>query len=406
MSDTDYQNPDCYKDMEVPYYDPNCKAYKHVGKYTELQIGPARSQMHTFPLPKWTNETKGEYQWTEWFKGNQLNATLMHSNDYAVPLKTVQNWMDSTTNGIPDETIKSTDAWLKEMSSVTPKPEEMLFKGTEWGGLHQKLTGKPLAVGCPFELMNTSKTRPWIELIETGVFSKHSLEAVPQSFLVADPWVELLEKSVLKKKSWLTYLYLGTAILERGEIEKATDYFTKSMEMRPSVHAARALAVSAPDSETARAFFLQAWDIYKLSEKTEDMVHLGTNLAMELAIWLTYKELWTDLKLLFEDQDLTADMRSKDRVLHAQTSLALEENDPALAQSIIKSHCFPTYGGDRMKLIELWERSFMMQEEAIKGRNLTYYEQVLVRRRIGCMGDASDSQNSCNRGPPNIGYPY
>eukprot|EP00040_Diaphanoeca_grandis_P023668 m.129101 g.129101 ORF g.129101 m.129101 type:complete len:792 (+) comp29375_c0_seq12:86-2461(+) len=405
MSDSDYQNPKCYNDMEVPHYDPYCKDYEHVGKYTELQIGPARSQMHTFPLPKWTNETKGEYQWTEWFKGYQANASLMHSGDYNVPLTHVLNWMDGV-DGIPAETIKSTDAWLKEMSSVAPKPEEILFKGTEWGGLHEKLTGKPLAAGCPFEFMNTSKTRPWIELLETGRFSTKTHSSVPESFLVADAWLSLLKRSLAKEATWLTYLYIGTALLERGEVDGSTDALTKSMSMKPSIHAARALAVSAPDDETARAYFLEAWSVYKLSEKTEETIRLGTNLASELTIWLTYKELWTDLKQLFGDIDLTADMRVKDRVLHARIALAIEEDEPDVAQAIIKGHCFPTYGGDRNKLIALWEQSFMMQEEKKQGRPLTYFEQVLVRRRIGCIGDGSYYPNKCNRGPPNIGYAY
>jgi len=38
MSASDYQNPECYKDMEVPHYDPHCEHYKHEGRYT----GPSR----------------------------------------------------------------------------------------------------------------------------------------------------------------------------------------------------------------------------------------------------------------------------------------------------------------------------------------------------------------------------
>ena len=34
--------------------------------------------------------------------------------------------------------------------------------------------------------------------------------------------------------------------------------------------------------------------------------------------------------------------------------------------------------------------------------------QVLVRKRIGCLGDSSSGGGGfhCNRGPPNIGYRY
>jgi hypothetical protein len=41
-------------------------------RYTELQVGPAASQMHTFPIGPSTADTLSEYQWTEWFKAWQV----------------------------------------------------------------------------------------------------------------------------------------------------------------------------------------------------------------------------------------------------------------------------------------------------------------------------------------------
>ena len=69
-------------------------------------------------------------------------------------------------------------------------------------------------------------------------------------------------------------------------------------------------------------------------------------------------------------------MLKKDRVLHAQAALHLQQGDPAAAQAIIRSNCFPTYGSDRGRLIAMWETSHMMQEEKTKGRPLTLFEQV------------------------------
>lgn len=37
---------------------------KRQGDYTELQVGPAPTQMQTFPVP-----SNSVTQWTEWFKG-------------------------------------------------------------------------------------------------------------------------------------------------------------------------------------------------------------------------------------------------------------------------------------------------------------------------------------------------
>ena len=330
------------------------------------------------------------------------NVSKMQSANYAIPLMHVKDWMDSPTEGISASTIQTTDEWLEQMSSITPKPEHMLYQGTPWGGLHVKLNGgKQLAPGCPFNAsVVTAATRPWVELIESGTFSEDTLAAVPQSFEVAPQWVALVKASLEKgPPTWLHYLYLGTAELERGNQHPSAVYFAKSIALKPNVHAARALAVSAPDIDTARTHFLEAWEIYKLSEKTKDMVHLGTNLAMELTLWLGYQQMWEDLKNVMEDPALTEEMRSKDRVMHARAMLAIEEKDFKTAQKIILGSCFATYGGDRTKLVEIWETSHYQQKEAELGRSLTYFEKVQVRRHIGCIGDGSFQQSSCNRGP-------
>ena len=65
-------------------YDPWCAAYEHKGRYTELQVGPARTQMHTFPVGGQTS-----YEWTEWFKGWQADATKMQDQDYSTPVREV-----------------------------------------------------------------------------------------------------------------------------------------------------------------------------------------------------------------------------------------------------------------------------------------------------------------------------
>ena len=55
----------------------------------------------------------------------------------------------------------------------------------------------------------------------------------------------------------------------------------------------------------AAAWFSQAWSTYVLSEKTGDMTHLGTNLAMEYSIWLTYQARWPELAELLGSEHMT-----------------------------------------------------------------------------------------------------
>jgi len=47
---------------------------KRQGDYTELQVGPAPTQMQNFPVPKLSSQ-----QWTEWFKG-ELSLFIIFCN--------------------------------------------------------------------------------------------------------------------------------------------------------------------------------------------------------------------------------------------------------------------------------------------------------------------------------------
>ena len=110
-------------------------------------------------------------------------------------------------------------------------------------------------------------------------------------------------------------------------------------------------------------------------------------------------------------------------MLHAQAALAVHDGDTKTAKDILTGNCFPTYGNDRVKLINLWLECFLKEEQKKKGRNLTLLETVHVRRRLGCDGDMSSVEHatasrfnadgtfvsepsSCTNGPPNLGYPY
>eukprot|EP00966_Prymnesium_polylepis_P319865 7376289-Prymnesium_polylepis.3 len=95
-------------------YDPWCASFEHKGRYTELQVGPARTQMHTFPV-----EARGSYEWTEWFKGWQADARTMQASDYSTPIGAVGRWLRSA-GGMPQAKIDAIDALLTKMADVPP----------------------------------------------------------------------------------------------------------------------------------------------------------------------------------------------------------------------------------------------------------------------------------------------
>lgn len=170
-----------------------------------------------------------------------------------------------------------------------------------------------LAPGLLFNATATKAAIPWIELLTVGTFTEKTLSAIPESFQVSALWIAKLEHSAKTHGwTWLHHLYIGTALLEQGQQQVSAGHFEASLALKPNVHAARALAVSAPDIPTARIRFLEAWEIYELAPKTDPaIVHLGTNLAMELSIWLGYQGMWADLRELLQSKSLIPAMRLK-----------------------------------------------------------------------------------------------
>ena len=428
-------------------YDPWCKEMKHEGPYTELQVGPARTQMHTFPVPPATKAStpaaskakkakdakaagvsRGVFEWTEWFKGFQADVKTMQAADYQVPIKAVNTWLKSPT-GMSDATIKEVDDMLKAMADTPPTPEQIVYKGMPHGGLQEKLLAKvanggvalPLAPGCPFPSPDvTDETRPWLELLENGTFSAGTLKRVPANFEVSTPWVSLLDKS--EPKTWLHHLFLGTHALEVGNAVGGKLHMSKSMELKPNVHAQRALALLAPTAEAAEAAYNMAWALWaKLSSDATawdaddpNIQLLGSDLAVELSGWLLlngrYTELLSFVTSLEKGGKATQAFLKTDRLLHVKAALAVHAKDYKTAITTLTSNCFPTYGSERSALLALWWEAQKLKEveEANGGQPLSNKQKLQLRKRIRCDGDrtANKIDDPCVNGPPNIGYAY
>ena len=93
-----------------------------------------------------------------------------------------------------------------------------------------------------------------------------------------------------------------------------------------------------------------------MPKSDEARTRLGSNLASEMAIWYTVNQLWDALRLFLADVDKHCGTACslKDRVLDATSSLAVHDGDYEKAMIVITSHCFPSYGGDRQRLIDTW----------------------------------------------------
>lgn len=248
LSATQTDVPGCNEDA----YDPYCEHMVHEGGYTELQVGPARTQMHTFPIG-----AESVFEWTEHFKAWRADPATLHATDYHAAVDHVNEWMASDA-GITKEALERADEVLRAIADVPPAPEQIVSRGLPWGGLQEKLLAtlraeraaaegtrdggalEParLAPGCPFPPPEeTDETRPWLELLTKGTFSNATLtNLVPLNFEVSDRWLGRLAKSLADgHESWLHYLCLGTHALEVGNVDGARTLLAKSMALQPTV---------------------------------------------------------------------------------------------------------------------------------------------------------------------------
>eukprot|EP01084_Bolivina_argentea_P150117 262158_1 len=405
LSASDYMNEKC----TAPYYDPWCNAYIHEGDYTELQVGPALTQMHIFPIA--ANST---YQWSEWFKGYYANLTRIHSSNYTDAVNEVNEWMNSS-NGLSQDKFYEMDIFFKSLAIIAPKKENILYNGMNWGGLREQLIGKPLVStgACPFaEPIYNEETRQWLDLLINGTFSNETLQLIPVNFEIDELWIQLIQKSMVTyKPTWLHYLLLGTYELEIGNANAAIISFQTSIDLKPSVHAYRNLAIIANTTNDAIYLFNKAWSLWKTLNMNIDssVYNLGKDLASEISSWLMLNEEWNELNTFLLDVQSYPSYLIKDQVLHAQASLLIYQNDYLSALKILTSYCFPTYGSERSALIQLWWNGKMM--EAIDnngGKSLTKIQIVHLRRELGCDGDSTSTNinDDCTRGPPNLGLRY
>lgn len=200
--------------------------------------------------------------------------------------------MSSNDSGLQQQTVQGMDAFLKELSSRQPKPSEILSAGAPWGGLHEKLTGKLLAPGCAFNLTSTPESRPWIELLSPqGTFSAHTLALTPLSFQIGAAWAAKLNVSSSKHgDTWLHRLHLGIIELEVGNAPAAAAAFRASLALKPSVHAARNLAVMSA-AINASALYAQAWTLWTAMDANSDPAkgRLGANLRVSMCSGCFYK---------------------------------------------------------------------------------------------------------------------
>jgi hypothetical protein len=140
MAATDYDG----KLSDPSHYSP-WDGHERYGDYTELQVGPAASQEHVFPVV-----ANSEYSWTEWFASWMADEEKMQHRDYNVPLQEIAEFLDGESKpALHPDMIADIDEFLSNISNIKPETHEIIHAGQPWGGLCVSFCCGLLRCVCP-----------------------------------------------------------------------------------------------------------------------------------------------------------------------------------------------------------------------------------------------------------------
>ena len=112
---------------------------KRQGDYTELQVGPAPTQMQNFAVPKGSIT-----EWTEWFKGFDADVNVMRGKDYQAALNVIDNWIRSD-DGMPKDEVNKWDAFFQKYA--TKAPSKIMVRAIK--RVYQTLSNHSLLIYLP-----------------------------------------------------------------------------------------------------------------------------------------------------------------------------------------------------------------------------------------------------------------
>jgi len=254
--------------------------------------------------------------------------------------------------------VKDWDKFFEQYS--TAAPSEILVQGQPWGYLEELRLGHSLAPGLVFTApeagpLAAKEVQPWVELVQTGQFSKETLSKLPLSYQTTDAWLDILQLSAVKfGMTWLHALHIGIALTERGNVAEPILLFQQSMTLFPNPIAARCLAVLQSTSEAAWPFFQESWSLLHKSFKgdSDTYFRITTNLVSEISFFLQ-QALWYDEIKTFSAA-VPETHRDIDAYITMNIKYLMHIQDYEQAQSILAKECFPTYAKARDDLMNTW----------------------------------------------------
>lgn len=206
--------------------------------YLETQAGLGNTQMEHLPMP-----ANACWEWLEAYGMMKADPNDVHS----------ENWQDAYTSvgkqlekDLPRHVL---DDELKRLESELMTEAELKLNGSGWAKLELLRRGTK---GNCFEGESATyaedsigeEQKPWLELLNTGVFPDWDIDKAPAAYLVQTEWIKLLEDSVNsgKSKHWHAYNQLGVMYYAAADKSKAKEAFEMSRKLKNNAWAIRNLA--------------------------------------------------------------------------------------------------------------------------------------------------------------------
>lgn len=326
------------------------------GDYLEIQGGVTPTQLQTRPL-----RAGASIEWTECLSPLALDAKAAHDADYAAACAAAER---AIGRDVSSAALQDLDAFLKAQADVPPRA--LLARGSAWGLLHEKRTGRRLSPGLSFDAAVGEQERPWSELLTLGTFSAQTLAERPRSYAVSPGWVSALRESMKDKGATaLHHLHVGVAQVEAGEFDEARKSFEASLALRPNAAAHRNLALlleRGGDPDAAQGAYSRAWKLCG-----DDR-----SLAVELCAFLLRHQ----RVQAFETFVALAppDVASHERIQLMRAQVALARGDYPAVRELLRRE-YSTIREGELSLSELWFASFVQEAETRKGGALSESEK-------------------------------
>lgn len=208
--------------------------------YAEIQAGLANTQMEHLPMPG-----NAVWEWVEAYGYMKADPAITHSENWQQAYRHVGEQLEAA---LPRSVL---DKELQRLSAALDKKAAPVSLGSGWGALELRRAGTADHFGGEAALFSadslTEEQKPWLELLETGVFPAQPVDQTPAAYLTQKEWIPLLETAVQTGKSdhWHAYLQLGIMYAANGEMNRAKECFEASFAKTPNGWAKRNLAALA-----------------------------------------------------------------------------------------------------------------------------------------------------------------